>query len=68
MDFAWSYLDSEDRFLSFAARIALEWQDVALWKDRALKEIRPDAALNALLALARCGGKDGAYREHQYHH
>jgi putative heme-binding domain-containing protein len=58
VDFAWSYLDSPDRFLSFAARIALEWQDVALWKDRALKEVRPEAALNALLALARCGGKE----------
>jgi putative heme-binding domain-containing protein len=58
VNFAWSYLDNPDRFLSFAARIALEWQDVSLWKDRALNETRPDAALKGLLALARCGGKE----------
>ncbi len=58
VDFAWSYLDSPDRFLSYAARVALEWQDVASWKERALEEVKPDAALAALLALARVGPKD----------
>ncbi|HVV00156.1 MAG TPA: heme-binding protein, partial [Verrucomicrobiae bacterium] len=58
IDFAWPYLGSHDRFLSYAARIAIEWQDVNLWKDRALREVNPDAALTGLLALARCGGKD----------
>ncbi|HSU53147.1 MAG TPA: c-type cytochrome, partial [Candidatus Dormibacteraeota bacterium] len=56
--FAWPYLGDPDRFLSYAARIAVEWQDVNLWKERAVKEINPDRALTALLALARCGGKE----------
>ena len=35
---AWPCLNSEDRFLRYAARIALEWQPVAQWKERALAE------------------------------
>ncbi|MDB6026922.1 MAG: heme-binding protein [Verrucomicrobiales bacterium] len=58
VDFAWPYLKSEDRFLQFAARIAIESQDVALWKSRALAETNPEAGLTALLALARTGGKE----------
>src|SRR5207248_1365708 len=27
VDFAWPHLSSEDRFIRFAARIAIEWQD-----------------------------------------
>jgi putative heme-binding domain-containing protein len=56
--FLWSYLDSPDRFLSYAARTALEWQELSLWKTRALEEVKPNAALNALLALARVGPKN----------
>jgi putative heme-binding domain-containing protein len=58
VDFAWPYLASSDRFLSFAARIAIEWQPVEQWKDRAVNETNTTAALNALLSLARCGGKE----------
>jgi putative heme-binding domain-containing protein len=58
IDFAWPYLSSPDRFIRYAARIAIEHQDVNLWKDRALAEKNPDAGLTALLALARCGGKE----------
>jgi glucose/arabinose dehydrogenase len=56
--FAWPYLGNPDRYLSYAARIAIEWQDVNSWKSRALAETNTDAGLTALLALARCGGKD----------
>ncbi|MGI8964870.1 MAG: hypothetical protein ACR2H1_02150, partial [Limisphaerales bacterium] len=56
--FAWPHLKSEDRFLRYAARIAIEAQDVALWKDRAINEKNPQGALTALLALARVGGKE----------
>src|SRR5262249_6544100 len=56
--YAWPFLNSPDRFLRGAARIAVEWQDVALWKDRALAETNTEAGLTALLALARCGGKE----------
>ena len=58
VSFAWPHLRSEDRFIRYAARIALEWQDVATWKARALAETNANAGLTALLALARCGGKD----------
>ncbi len=46
-------LDSEDRFLRFTARIALERQDVATWRDRALAEQRPRARLETMMALVR---------------
>lgn len=55
---AWSHLNSDDRFLRFAARTAIEWQDVVLWKDRAVAETNAQAGLTALLALARCGGPE----------
>jgi putative heme-binding domain-containing protein len=55
IDFAWPHLASEDRFIRFAARVAVEWQNPELWKDKALKEKNPQAGLTALLALARCG-------------
>ena len=58
VDFAWPHLGSDDRFVRYAARIAIEWQDLPLWKDRALAETNTDAGLTALLALARCGGKE----------
>jgi len=58
IDFAWLHLASEDRFIRFAARTAIEWQDIGLWKDRAIQETNPQAGLTALLALARCGGKE----------
>jgi hypothetical protein len=31
---AWKYLDDEDRAMRFAARVALEWQDPALWREK----------------------------------
>ncbi|HZV33337.1 MAG TPA: c-type cytochrome, partial [Verrucomicrobiae bacterium] len=55
VDFAWPYLNSDDRFIRYAARIAIESQPVEEWKVRALFETRTNAALTALLALARCG-------------
>jgi putative heme-binding domain-containing protein len=58
IDLAWPCLSSPDRFIRYAARIAIEHQDVNLWKARALAGKNPDAGLTALLALARCGGKE----------
>jgi putative heme-binding domain-containing protein len=55
---AWPYLDSNDRFLRYAARIAVEWQPLSQWKEKALSETKTNAGLAALLALARCGGKE----------
>jgi putative heme-binding domain-containing protein len=52
---AWPHLNSPDRWLRFAARLAIERQDVNAWRQRALGEARPLAAATALMALARCG-------------
>jgi putative heme-binding domain-containing protein len=54
---AWPYLGHEDRYIRFAARVAIEPQDPKEWQERALKEQNPAAAINALLALARVAGK-----------
>ncbi len=58
LDAAWPHLNSDDRALRYAARIAVESQPVADWKARALAEKQPEAALTALLALARCGVRE----------
>jgi hypothetical protein len=53
---AWPHLGSEDRFLRFAARVALETVSADTWKARAIAEKDPATSLIALLALARVGG------------
>jgi putative heme-binding domain-containing protein len=55
---AWPSLNSDDRNLRFAARVAVEAQPVAEWKARALAEKQPTAALHALLAVARCAPRE----------
>ena len=55
---AWPHLNSDDRFLRYAARLAIESQPVTEWKDKALAEEKPNGGLTALLALARLGGKE----------
>ncbi len=55
---AWADLNSNDRDLRYAARIAVESQPVAEWKARAVGQNPPTAALTALLALARCGASE----------
>jgi putative heme-binding domain-containing protein len=54
---AWPYLSHPDRWLRFAARIAIEHQPVAGWQQRALEEKNPVAATQAAIALARLGEK-----------
>ena len=58
MDLVRANLDSPDRYLRYAARIAMERQPVEQWKPAVLEETRPQAAFTGLLALARLGGKD----------
>lgn len=60
---AWGKLGSADRAIRSAARIALEHQDAASWKDKALAETDTDKALGALLALARVSATDPAHRK-----
>ncbi|MEO6812096.1 MAG: c-type cytochrome, partial [Isosphaeraceae bacterium] len=54
---AWPFLGHADRFLRYAARVAVEHQDPKTWQDRALAETNPQASLTALLALARAGDR-----------
>lgn len=60
---AWPFLASNDRNLRFAARVALEWQPVSEWRQRALGEKDPTAATHALIALARASSKDAPHRK-----
>ncbi len=55
---AWPALGDADRFLRYAARIAVESQPVAQWQEKALGEQNPRAAMAALLALVRVGPTD----------
>lgn len=59
----WPYLGDQDRALRYAARIAVEWQDVSQWRTKALKEKDPRKALAALVALIRVSGKDKIHRK-----
>jgi putative heme-binding domain-containing protein len=58
IDFVWPHLGSSDRFIRYAARIALESQDTETWANRALEERNTQAGLTALLALARRGSSE----------
>ena len=58
IDFAWPYLNSEDRFIRYAARIAIEHQPVNEWKAKAVAEKDPVRLTQAAIALAREGGKE----------
>jgi putative heme-binding domain-containing protein len=57
IDTAWPHLGHKDRFIRFAARVAIERQPASLWAERALAELQPQAAIEALIALARVGDK-----------
>ncbi|HEV2947906.1 MAG TPA: heme-binding protein, partial [Gemmataceae bacterium] len=58
VDSAWPHLDHEDRFIRYAARVAIEHQTPSFWQDRALKEGDAGKAILALLALVRAVGQD----------
>jgi putative heme-binding domain-containing protein len=54
---AWPYLGHADRFVRWAARTAIEHQDMSTWPIEKLKdETNPEALLTAALAGARAGG------------
>jgi putative heme-binding domain-containing protein len=59
---AWPYLGNSDRYLRYAARVAIEHQDPAAWRANALAEKDPQAAIYALLALVRVSGSDPYHR------
>jgi putative heme-binding domain-containing protein len=58
VEMLWPHLGSVDRSIRYAARVALESQEIATWKSHALGETNVAAGLNSLLALARAGGAE----------
>ncbi len=53
VEIAWPYLDSEDRFLRYAARMAVESQPPATWVERVFSDERPQARITGMVAVAR---------------
>lgn len=54
---AWSHLGHADRYVRYAARIAVENQPVEEWRGKVAEEEDAATTINALLALARQGNK-----------
>jgi putative heme-binding domain-containing protein len=63
VDVVWPWLRHSERFIRFSARVALEWQDPEVWKQRALDEQNPQTAMTALLALIRVSARDEFHRD-----
>ena len=57
VDFIWSYLGDEDRFIRYAARIALENQSVNAWLSKLWTEDDPQIQIQAAIAFARQGNR-----------
>ncbi|EON75253.1 hypothetical protein ADIS_4424 [Lunatimonas lonarensis] len=57
IDAAWPHLSHADRFVQYAARIAVEHQPLGEWQAKALAEENPRALAQAIIALARHGNK-----------
>ena len=49
IDEAWPFLSDDDRFIRYAARIALEHQPVEDWQKRALAERNPRSLVTAMV-------------------
>jgi putative heme-binding domain-containing protein len=58
IDKAWPHLGHADRWLRFAARVAVERQPVSLWAQRAVAENRPIALIEAAVALSHAGARE----------
>ncbi|GAB4034438.1 c-type cytochrome [Spirosoma gilvum] len=52
---AWPNLNNPDRFVRYAARIAVEHQPVAQWQDKVFTETDPQRLIQSAVALARQG-------------
>lgn len=50
---AWPFLGNDDRYLRYAARLAIEAQPVTEWRQQALHESNPLARAVGIIALAR---------------
>ena len=61
VSFAWPYLNHEDRFIQYAARIAIEHQPASYWWQRVMDEENPARKIQAIVALARQGESSHQY-------
>jgi len=52
---AWPYLKHPDRGIRYAARLAIENQDISLWRERVFSETDPRAVIYASIAFSRHG-------------
>jgi len=55
VDLAWPQLKNKDRFVRYAARIAIEHQPVSEWQNKVLNEKDPVTLIQSSIALARQG-------------
>lgn len=55
---AWPHLSHPDRFVRYAARVAIEKQPVDLWDKKAIMEPNVQGRIEALIALSRVGNKN----------
>ena len=55
VDFSWPYLKNADRYIRYAARVAIENQPVEEWYNKVLAEKDPIALTQAAIALAHKG-------------
>ncbi len=55
--FCYPHLGHADRYIRFAARVALEHQDVKLWQDKVLAEREHERLITGAVGLARQGDK-----------
>ncbi len=53
--FAWPFLKNDDRYIRYAARVAIEHQPVAQWQNLVLKETDPQIKIEGAIALAHQG-------------
>jgi putative heme-binding domain-containing protein len=58
VELVWPQLKHEDRFIRYAARIAIEHQPISQWQRKALDETDPVILTGAMIALARHGKSD----------
>ncbi len=55
VDAVWQYLGHSDRFIRYAARVALEHQPAKSWQGRLFEETDAQTIISATVALARVG-------------
>ncbi|PCJ97394.1 MAG: heme-binding protein [Flavobacteriaceae bacterium] len=57
VDFAWPYLNHKDRFIQYAARLAVEHQPLQSWQERVYEEKDPVALTQGIVALSKHADK-----------